>query len=355
MHTNPTWRWANCMGLLILLFGVIAGPAAAAESDAQTQAQRQVDQPLNNAPFWREVRRGGGDNADQTTQVRGIETNVLIQSKGQMWREIRNGPITIYGGWLIVIVFVGLGVLYAWKGPIHLHEPLTGRKIVRFTPWERLVHWTVAICFVILGTSGIVMLFGKYFLLPITGHGLFSWLGILSKTLHNFVGPLFVVSIMFMFATYVRDNAPDSSDVQWLRRFGDFMRGQHVPAGRYNAFQKLWFWVGATVLAITLGVTGFILDFPNFEQGRAAMQLANMIHAVSAALFIAAALAHIYMGTIGADYAYDAMRYGMVDETWAKEHHELWYNDVMAHGDARAGGGAPTTAPASAMKEGWTS
>jgi len=352
MHFDQAWRCASGVLILVLL-SLLPTAASAAESDAQAQAQRQATQPLNNAPFWREVRRG--ENPSQTTQVRGIETNVLVQSKGEMWREFRNGPITIYGGWLIVVVFLALAIVYAWRGPIRLHEPLTGRKIVRFTPWERIVHWTAAICFVILGVSGIVMLFGKYVLLPLSGHALFSWLAILCKNLHNFVGPLFVISILFLFVTYVRDNVPEPSDWQWLRRFGDFMRGKHVPAGRYNAFQKLWFWGGATVLAITLGVTGFILDFPNFEQGRAAMQLANMIHAGAAAIFIAAALGHIYMGTIGAEYAYDAMRYGTVDETWAKEHHELWYEDVKAHGDPRATGGAPSTAPASAMKEGWTS
>jgi formate dehydrogenase subunit gamma len=353
MHIDRVLRRAGGL-LFVALLAVVPVAAGAAQSAAQAQAERQAVQPLNNAPFWREVRRG--ENPNQTTQVRGVETNVLVQSQGQTWREFRNGPITIFGGWLIVVVFLALALLYWWRGPIRLHEPLTGRRIVRFTPWERIVHWTAAISFVILAVSGIVMLFGKYILLPVIGYTVFSWLAMLGKNLHNFVGPVFLVSVLFMFFTYVRDNIPDRTDWLWIRRFGDFMRGRHVPAGRYNAFQKGWFWFGATFLAIILGVTGLILDFPNFDQGRSAMQLANMIHAGAAAIFMAAALGHIYMGTVGAECAYDAMRHGTVDETWAKEHHSLWYEEVKAHGNVRAAGGTvPSGAPAGPIKEGFSS
>jgi len=330
--------------LLLSLAGSLPLPSQAAEpTPAQAQAERQATQPLNNAPFWREARHGVSEY--QTTQVRGIETNVLVQPQGETWREIRNNLITVYGGWLIALVFLALAAWFAWKGPIRLHEPLTGRRIVRFTLWERTVHWTAAICFVILALSGLAMLLGKHVLLPVLGHTLFSWLASFSKILHNFTGPLFVLAILCMFVTYVRDNLPEPADWQWLRRFGDFMRGEHVPAGRFNAFQKAWFWGGATLLALALGITGFVLDFPNFEQGRSAMQLANMIHGTAAALFIAAGLGHIYMGTIGATGAYEAMRHGTVDATWAKEHHELWYEDVIEHGDVRASRGTPGTAP----------
>jgi formate dehydrogenase subunit gamma len=69
-------------------------------------------------------------------------------------------------------------------------------------------------------------------------------------------------------------------------------------------------------------------------------------------LFIAMALAHIYIGTIGTERSYESMRTGFVDETWAKQHHEYWYNEAKAH-QGHAPGGAPSTATASAMKEGW--
>jgi formate dehydrogenase subunit gamma len=326
-------------------------PSPPAEpSGAKAQAERQQTQPLNNAPMWREVRKG--ENPYQTSQVRGIETNVLVQTQGEIWRQIRNGPVTVYGGWLMVLAFLGAGLFYWWKGQIRLHGQPTGRLIVRFTPFERFLHWTTAISFVILAVSGIVMLFGKYVLLPMFGYTLFSWLAILSKNLHNFVGPLFVVCTVIMFVAFVRDNLPRAYDWLWVRKFGGLVSGEHVPSGKFNAGEKGWFWGGVTLLGIIVSVTGLVLDFPNFTQGRETMQQANVVHAIAAVLFMTMSLGHIYLGTIGQEGSYDSMRHGTVDETWAKEHHEYWYNEVMA-GRGRSTGNAPATAAAESMKEGW--
>jgi formate dehydrogenase subunit gamma len=316
------------------------------------QDRREVTQPGNNAPFWRDV-RDGERNPYQTTQVRGIETAILVQSEGEVWRRIRNGPITVYGGWLMVLAFLGAGVFYAWKGKITTHEPPTGRALVRFTPWERIVHWTTAITFVILAISGIVMLFGRYVILPAMGYNLFSALAILSKNLHNFVGPLFVVCTILMIITFVRDNAPRAYDWVWVRKGGGLFTGKHVPSGKFNAGEKGWFWIGVTLLGLIVSVSGLVLDFPNFGQGRETMQMANVIHGSAAVLYMVMSIGHIYLGTIGQQGSYDAMRHGTVDETWAKEHHEYWYRDVMAKRGELRPGVAPHTAAASSMKEGW--
>jgi formate dehydrogenase subunit gamma len=318
---------------------------------AQEQAQRELTQPLNNAPVWRDVR--SGENPYQTTVVRGVETNVLIQTEGQIWREIRNGPVTIYGGWLLVVMFLAIALYYWVKGPVKLHGQPTGRTIERFNTWERIVHWTTAIAFVILAVSGIVMLFGRYVILPALGYTVFGWLAALSKNLHNFVGPLFVVCTVLMFVTFVKDNLWRAYDWMWLRKLGGmFGSREHVPSGKFNAGEKAWFWLGVTLLGVVVSVTGLILDFPNFEQGRATMQLANVIHAAAAVLFMAAFLGHLYLGTIGVEGAYEAMRNGLVDETWAKEHHEYWYNEVKA-AQQQGAAGAPSPAAAAPVGEGW--
>jgi len=332
---------------LVLLLSL---PACAADDPAKEQAERQLTQPLNNAPFWGEVRKG--ENPYQTTQVRGVETNILVQSGGQFWRELRNGPITVYGGWLLVLVLAALAVFYWWRGQIKLIEPPAGRLIERFNGWERIVHWTTAISFVILSASGLIMLFGKYVLLPMFGYTLFAWLATVSKSLHNFLGPLFAMCTLVMFFTFVRDNIWQRGDMQWILTAGGLFTGKHVPSWRFNIAEKSWFWLGVTLLGVAMSVTGFILDFPNFAQGRETMQLANVIHATAAVLFTAAALGHIYLGTIGMEGAYESMRNGTVDETWAREHHEYWYNEV-ASGRGPAGRGSPTTVAASSMKEGW--
>jgi formate dehydrogenase subunit gamma len=337
--------------LLAVLCAMLLMPLtwAADTTGAQEQAQRQQTQPLNNAPVWREVRKG--ENPYQTTQVRGVESNILVQSQGETWRQVRNGPITVYGGWMLVFVVAALGAFYWRRGKIMLSQPRTGRIIERFSAWERIVHWATAISFVILAASGLIMLFGKYVLLPLFGYTLFSWLAMLCKNLHNFLGPLFALCTVIMFFTFVRDNIWQRGDWQWILKAGGLFTGKHVPSWRFNIAEKSWFWLGVTFLGVISAVTGFILNFPNFAQGREAMQLANIIHSVSAVLFIAAALGHIYIGTIGMEDAYESMRNGVVDETWAKEHHEYWYNEVKGQG--KSAGGVPLAARASAMKEGW--
>jgi len=317
--------------LLMLLAGILCVPplARSADSSAQEQAQRQVTQPLNNAPMWREVRKGENSN-DTTTQVRGIETNVLVQPAGETWRRIRNGPIALYGGILLLVVPLLILGFYSWRGPIKLHEKPTGRLIERFNDWERIVHWATAISFVILAVSGIIILFGKHVILPVFGYTLFSWFAIIGKNLHNFVGPLFIFCTLMMFVAYVRDNLWRAYDFKWFAKLGGMLGGNEVPSGRFNAGEKAWFWFGVTVLGIVVSTTGLVLDFPNFEQARAVMQQANVIHASAAVLFIAISLGHIYLGTIGMKGTYDSMRHGYVDETWAKEHHLIWYEEIKA-------------------------
>lgn len=335
----------------VMLFAPL--PLAAqgiAQEHAKEQVQRQQSQPLNNAPVWRDV-RSGETPPYQTSQVRGIETTVLVQSEGEVWRQIRNGPITIYGGWLIILVVASIGLFYWRRGQIKLHGKPTGRMLERFSAWDRVLHWTTAISFVVLAVSGIVILFGKHVLLPVFGYTLFSWLAILSKNLHNFVGPLFVICTVLMFLTFVKDNLFRAYDFKWFSKAGGLVSGEHVPSGKFNAGEKAWFWAGVTGLGLIVSVSGLILDFPNFAQGRELMQQANVVHGIAAVLFMAMSLGHIYLGTIGMEGSYDSMRNGVVDETWAKEHHEYWYNEVKGQGSVA--GGSPSHAHASAMKEGW--
>ena len=319
---------ALLLALLLAPFAHAADGASEQEQRQDTQAQRQDRQPGNNAPMWRDVRNG--ENPYQTTQVRGVETNILVQPAGETWRQIRNGPITLYGGLLLIAVPLLIFCYFRWKGPIRLHTKPTGRLIERFSDWERIVHWTTAISFVILAVSGIIILFGKYVILPMFGYTLFSWLAILGKNLHNFVGPLFVFCTLVMFVTFVKDNVWQRIDFNWVAQAGGLLNGKHVPSGRYNAGEKAWFWFGVTFLGLVSGATGLVLDFPNFDQGRSVMQLVNVVHGISAVLFIALAFSHIYIGTIGAEGAYESMRLGLVDEAWAKEHHEIWYEEVKA-------------------------
>ncbi len=331
------------LGLVLVL--PASGGTAWAQQAQESQAQRQQVQPGNNAPVWRDVRSG----KEGTTTVQGRETGVLILSEGQTWRALRNGPITLYGGALVVLVLIAIGLFYKLRGPIGLHSPPTGKMVERFSSFERIAHWTVAISFCILGLSGLAMLFGKHVLLPLTGHTLFSWLAEIGKNLHNFVGPIFVFSVVVLVLTFIRDNFPRAYDITWLAKAGGVLSGEIVPAGRFNAGEKIWFWGGVFTLGIVSSASGLVLDFPSFDQSRSLMMLANVVHVVAGILFIVWSFTHIYLGTVGTTGAYEGMRNGYVDETWAREHAQYWYEDVKAGRrlppSGKAAAAAATTAP----------
>jgi formate dehydrogenase subunit gamma len=207
---------------------------------------------------------------------------------------------------------------------------LSGRLIERFNSAERMVHWTMALSFVALAVSGIILLFGKHILMPLFGASMFSWTAQAMKAVHNFIGPLFIFSLVAFFFLYVRDNIFKSYDFAWLSKFGGLLSGNHVPSGRFNGGEKVWFWLSIVLLGVVISASGLILLFPNWDTTRELMAEANLVHGVIAVLFMAASLGHIYIGTIGTQGALQGMREGYVDETWAKEHHSMWYDDVKA-------------------------
>lgn len=318
--------WSPWLALLL----AVAAPlpvAVVQAADNEAQARRQQEQPLNNAPMWREVRSG----ESHSTQVRGRETGVLIQSGGETWRQVRNGPVTLIFGVALILVPILIWLFYRRAGPMKLQGKPSGRMIERFSRWERIVHWSTAVSFVVMAITGILMLFGKHFLLPVVGYTGFSWFAAFSKNLHNFVGPLFIFCVACTLVTFLRDNFFNRLDLEWLAKISQVFTGRaHVPSGRFNAAEKGWFWGGVACLGLVVGFSGLVLDFPNFDQTRLTMQIANIVHAVGALLFVLASFGHIYMGTIGTEGAYQAMKTGMVDETWAREHHELWYEEVRS-------------------------
>jgi formate dehydrogenase subunit gamma len=305
-----------------------------------TNAQRAISQPGNNAPFWRGVRNSG--HQPGVIALPGPEHGVLIQAftqypgssfttAGEAWRQVRNNWLIPYGGSLLLIVALAIALFHWRKGPLG-HAPNKGGAIERFTYFERAAHWSNAFAFVVLAISGIVIAFGKFFVLPIVGASLFGWLTYGLKTAHNFVGPLFAVSLAIVFFTFLRDELPRRGDLTWLRRFGGMLGGKEVPSHRFNAGEKVVFWGGVLLLGAIVVGSGLVLNqlVPNLAYTRDTMQVGHMIHAVAALLMTALFLGHIYIGTIGMRGAYRAMRDGSVDAEWAEEHHALWYADVKA-------------------------
>jgi formate dehydrogenase subunit gamma len=263
-------------------------------------------------------------------QYGSTEGTVIVQRGGNLWRTWRNGPIATAMGTILVGVLVAIFFFYRAVGPARVEAPETGRRIRRFTSWERSVHWATAISFIILAVTGLIIMFGKKILLPLVGHDVFAAIAYVFKYLHNFVGPLFIVCSVLMFFTFLHRNFLRRIDWRWVRQGGGIVSHTHVPAGFFNAGEKAWFWLGVTLLGLVMSISGLVLDFVDFGQTRYVLQVANYLHIAGATFYIAAAMGHIYIGTWGTPGAYEAMRHGTVDETWAKAHHALWYDEVQA-------------------------
>ena len=327
LHARLRIALAGLFAGLLLTLGPSISMASTATT-ATTAAPITLAQagPHNASPMWRDVRQG--DNGIST--IKGAETGVLVQSQGDAWRKLRNGPVTLIGGFLLVVVAGSILLFYAVKGTIRLSAKPSGRRIERFSTGERLVHNTVAFSFILLALGGLLMIFGKHILVPFLGHTVFSWLLQVLKPVHNFLGLVFAVALVAMIAMWLKDNVWKPIDAEWIRRGGGLLDGSHVPSGRFNFGEKTWFWIGVTMLGLTVTASGLLLNFPSILQIRADLQVTNLVHGIGALLMILLGFGHIYMGTIGVEGALDSMKTGEVDEVWAKDHHQAWFEDVTA-------------------------
>jgi len=313
----------------------------------QNNAQRNRVQPGNNSPMWRGVEKGveGFTNYPRDKYP---EMGVLIQAPvqypgssyvtaGEAWRQVRNNWLVPYGGALIAIWALALPIFYFTRGRIGHHDAVGGggRLIERFTPFERAAHWANAIAFSVLAISGIVMAFGKFFMLPVLGLQLYGPLTYVLKNLHNFFGPLFTVSLVIVILTFIKDEFPRRGDLNWMMKLGGVFSkegGAEPPTHRFNAGEKVVFWIGAVVLGFFVVSSGLSLDklLPGIEYTRQTMQYSHMFHASAAVLMICLLGFHAYLGTAGVRGAYTAMRHGYVDEAWAQEHHGYWLEDIQS-------------------------
>lgn len=302
-HLGRALVWA------LLFLSLIAAPA----------------QAVPNSDHWQKVREG----ASGYTAVQGQEVGELIQASGEIWRRWRNGPLALAGEIGLSGVVALLGLVYLLRGPIRLTRLRTGVMIPRWSLGERILHWTAVALFLLLMLTGLSLLYGRRLLLPLLGYDAFSVYLSLAKWVHNLLGPLFFLALGAMTWIWLKDNLWQRNDWHWLRSLGGVIGTGHPPAGRFNAGEKLWFWlllIGGSLVCFT----GLVLDFPLFGLEREGIQLAHIVHLASALIVMVAALGHIYLGSLGTEGALEGMVRGKVDLSWARQHHELWLRELEA-------------------------
>jgi formate dehydrogenase subunit gamma len=233
---------------------------------------------------------------------------------------------------VILGMIVLLALAYLIMGRIRIAAGRAGKKLVRFSFFERFSHWLTATSFVLLALTGLNITFGKLVLLPVMGAEAFSALAQVAKYVHNFVSFAFILGLALIVSLWIKDNLPRKVDLDWIKQGGGFIKSKHAPAGRFNAGEKLVFWFALGAGAAVI-VSGLLLLFPFYVTGIAGMQIAQVVHALVAVVFVAVIIAHIYIGTLGMEGAFEAMGTGEVDLNWAKEHHDQWFAENLARGE----------------------
>jgi formate dehydrogenase subunit gamma len=316
----------SLLSLLVLTLVLPLIPYAAAEKD---ETAGKVFNP--GTELWRDVRQRDRDVIG-TTQMKSVDAGVLINEYGETWRHFRMQQLVPYGAALMGVVLSIILLFYLLRGPLRLQEEPSGKKIERFTVFERTVHWFTVAIFWLLALTGLILLYGRFVLIPILGADGFGITASACKEAHNLFGPTFLVALVLLFLTFVKDNIYARGDILWLLKGGGMLGGGHVSAGRFNAGEKIWFWI-AIIGGLVLSVTGLILVFSILGQSREIMGLSHVLHGIVALVVISVSFGHIYLGTAGVEGTLGSMTTGYVDEAWAKSHHDRWYAEVKAAED----------------------
>jgi formate dehydrogenase subunit gamma len=317
----------SLLSLLVLTLILPLIPYAVAElGDTAGDTSGKVVNP--GAELWRDVRQRDRSVVG-STQVRGVDAGILINVYGESWRQFRMQQLIPYGAALMGIVLSVILLFYLIRGPLRIQGGPGGNKIQRFTVFERTTHWFTVSVFWLLALTGLILLYGRFVLIPLLGAEGFGLTASACKEAHNLFGPMFLVALLMLFVTFVKDNFYARGDMTWLLKGGGMFGGVHVSAGRFNAGEKMWFWI-AVLGGAVLCVTGLILDFAVLGQGREVMALSHVLHGIVALLVITVSFGHIYLGTAGVEGTLDSMTTGYVDEAWAKSHHDRWYAEVKS-------------------------
>ncbi len=319
--------------------------AAPPKADANEPGGRGA---IPNDDLWGGIRKG----AQGTVTIPDKKAGVLVQSGGETWRNFRNGPLVTYGAYAMGGVLVLLGLFFLVKGKIRIESGWSGRTIQRFTHLDRMGHWLLASSFIILAITGLNVLYGRDVLMPVIGKEAFASLSMFFKWLHNYVAFAFMVGLAMTFVMWLKHNFPNMYDVKWLLKGGGMFsrHGEHLPAKKFNAGQKILFWLimltGVSIclsgwmllypfttsaFAKTFGVLNVLgLGLPTTLTPMQEQQYAALWHSMMAIFMVCVIFGHIYIGTIGMQGAFDAMGNGHVDENWAREHHSVWAEEELA-------------------------
>ncbi len=309
-------------GLVLPLSGNVY-EAVAQTDDAVRTTQQEGSRDENNprADLWRQARQ----SHEGYTAVDAPSASVLMSSDGETFRQVRMGPVSTFLPWWLAFMVGAMLLLHIFTGGGEKLGNPSGQRYPAWSMFDRVLHWYIAGLFLVLALTGLTLLFGRAVLLPLLGPEAFSGLARGSKFIHDWGGPFFVVGVAVMSIAWLHHNKPTMMDIRWLLFGGAF--GKHLPSGRYNGGQKIWFLVNV-LAGVVVCITGVLLLLPNIFENRTLFQINLIVHAVVAVFWIGVSFAHIYMATLGAPGGIDITTKGHVSSEWVKVHRSVWHEEA---------------------------
>lgn len=320
------------MTLSIICLPLFTAELSAAENIKGADAKRAnagAFQPDGvNSPgsdLWRNVRQRDAIITGRT-QVKGINTGMLIDTKGNEWRKFRREILLPYGGYFLLGSLGIIALLLIFIRKQKIPNGRSGKTITRMSTMQMVTHWFLVVIVGFMSITGLLLLFGRFVIIPLLGTSAFAPIASASKEGHNLMGPLLIVSLLMMLIYYLKHNWPAKGDLKWLFTLGGLLSKKHLEVGYFNAGEKILFW-STIVLCVLLSISGLLLLFPYYEPTINRTQLALLIHAIAALALIALIFGHIWM-VYTVEGTLDAMNTGEVDENWAKSHHSAWFKQA---------------------------
>lgn len=315
---------------LVLTLGIGMSSTAIAADD-QT-SQQMANAKTSDADLWRAVK--AGDSGFTTAQ--GVEANVLINVAGNQGKDIKNNYLTPAMALAVLGVFCAFVIFYFVNGPSKLHGGFSGKMVLRWSKADLWIHWVLAISCLTLILTGISIMTGKHIIQPYVGEGVWAALINASKFIHDYVGPIFIGAWILCVVKWMPLQTFKMYDLKWFLVVGGYInfgpfKGKHPDSGFANAGEKMWFWT-LTVFGLFISISGIMLVLPGLDLPREASMLALLVHAASAIIIIAFTIVHIWMATVLSEGGMECMKSGYCDETWAVQHHNLWFDEIKENG-----------------------
>jgi len=369
MDAGRVWSWWGRSAAALVALALLTWPLSTAEAQQSVRPPAGAvvpatpgappppgaEKPSNyDIDLWKKLRSGTAGNVSIPDKKAGV----LVQTEGEMWRNLRNGPLTLYGAYAMAGMLGLIVLFFVVRGRVRIEHGWSDQTLVRFTTFERMAHWLLATSFIILALTGLNVLYGRYLLPPIIGKEAFAQLSYAGKLVHSYVAFAFMVALVMTFVRWVIYNMPSWRDAVWVAKGGGMIKGVHPPSWKFNAGQKILFWLvilgGVSIslsglsmmlpdrlpmFAKTFGWINAVLgtSLPTTLTTHQEMQLAVTWHGIMALFLVCVILGHIYIGTLGMQGAFAAMGSGRVDVNWAKEHHSLWAERELQAMAAAAG------------------